>query len=287
MDWSRSRVTTWFGSGIVALTLAGCSGQLREPVQVAETVPPRMQESSAEELDIVVDAPGRPYDVLAWADWQATTLGSRELGLLVIPGGHLRVMDGNAIEVDPKFFADEATGVEFGSDELLRLSIVTLRSEFEGEVFESIAGVRLDVDRGASAEAKVERWQAFEYAYGTDGGVGGVTTQSVLDDPKGIGRELIDWGTDDKFFIGDHDGVEGADTFVFSNGVGDGGFPMTRGLDSEGELVSLMIWHQSYPWRLAVSDGTPPIDVTNQEDALSECMAGTRPIDQWNNCLTE
>lgn len=77
---------------------------------------------------------------------------------------------------------------------------------------------------------------------------------------------------------GDLDSVRGPETIVFSNGYGDGAFPLTRGYDDKGDLVAVMIWDTRYPWRLAVPDGEPPADVTEREEQLIECMEGRREV---------
>ncbi len=240
-----------------------------------------MAPTSAEDLGITLDPDGQPYDS-RW-ELRGRTAETRFLTEMHFAGGQVRIMDGNAIQVDPGYFGDEATAVDFADTEVLHVSIVWERTPRDGEVFESVLGVRLDVEGST-----VDRWSHFELAYGTDGGVGGVTSQAV-----------IDWAaanpTDDEFFIedpdfgadyelGDYDGTPGIDTLVFSNGFGDGGFPMSRGFDSSGELVSVLIWDTRYPWRLAVPGGTPPPDVTSREQELIDCMNGTRLIDQYGNC---
>lgn len=243
-----------------------------------------MEPTDAADLGVVLDEQGRPYDVVADRGWQARTVRVEAVSDVFVPGGHVRTMDGNSLQVDPQFFADEAQSVEFGARELLQLSLVLEAGEYEGEPWESVLGVRLDVEGEVVAE-----WEPFEYAYGTDGGVGGVTAQSMLDDPVWTGSDgmLFDWDYEDDFYLGDHDGLPGLETFVFSNGYGDGGFPMSRGLNTDGELVALLIWDTRYPWRLAVPDGRPPSDVTLREDQFLECMAGTRLINQWGECSAD
>jgi hypothetical protein len=79
--------------------------------------------------------------------------------------------------------------------------------------------------------------------------------------------------TEDYFSIvlNDADEDNKFDTLVFSNGFGDGGFPLSRGLDSEGELVAIVITSQMLPWRLTVPDGVPPPEVTAEEDRIATC----------------
>jgi hypothetical protein len=142
--------------------------------------------------------------------------------------------------------------------------------------------VELDPDgrpydvQGAS-DSTVE-WGPFEHAYGTDGGVGAVTSQAVI----GVAStppardsfiEDVDHGATYQLF--DLDGAPGVDSMIFSNGFGDGGFPLSRGYDEAGEMVAVMIWDNRFPWRLAVPDGTPPPDVT--ERGSSSRSVSTEP----------
>lgn len=281
-----------FGILLGCAPLLGCavppmgsgSGASGAPAVTVTSVAPRMAPTSAEELGIVLDDHGRPYDVEPHWDWQAKRTRVEHLGVLSFAGGHVRTMDGNALQIDPQFFADEAATVEFGPHEDLDLSVVWEQYEYEDQHWESILGVRLQVP-----DRTVARWEAFEYAYGTDGGVGAITSQAVIDDPHRTGPrdELFDWDYEDVFYLGDHDDTEGPETFVFSNGYGDGGFPMARGVDEDGETVALIVWDTRYPWRLAIDDGQPPPDVTVREDQFLECMAGTRLINEWGLCTTD
>jgi hypothetical protein len=61
---------------------------------------------------------------------------------------------------------------------------------------------------------------------------------------------------------------------------------MTRGLDADGQVAALIVWDPRSAWRVAVSDGDPPPDVTNRENELIECMEGRRTVDSFGNCLT-
>lgn len=241
---------------------------------------------TAAELDIPVDPQGRPYDSGSLL-YGADRVDREPVASLVIPDGELRVMDGNHIEVDPAFFGDEATVVDFDTEELVA----------------DVVWERFD-DRGASTvlalvlsvpDATVERWQPLEFAYGTDGGLGGVTSQAVIEVAETLPDDDVDLFIDDYDFEAqvshfDLDGQPGTDTIVFANGFGDGGFPMSRGLDTSGRLVALAITDTRYPWRLAFPEGTPPLDITQREDEIAECLAGERDVEvqgDWHWCTSD
>ncbi len=230
-----------------------------------------------EELDILVDDRGRPYDSGSQR-YGPERLEAESLGRFFVPGGHLAVMDGISALLDPGFWADEAILVDFDV-ESLEVSIIWERFS---RGYDAVFAVR--VDRPGSI---VTAWQPLEYAYGTDGGMGAIVSQSTIDaailaqpvDDWYIGAEP-DWGQDTYLF--DLDGRPGNDLLAFSNGYGDGAFPMTRGLDLDGRLASLVIFDMGRnPWRRAFPIGTPPPDVIEREEELIECLAGERPVRQY------
>jgi hypothetical protein len=236
---------------------------------------------------VLLDDDGRPYDAEVDPATGPDQVRYEELGELRVPGGHLRVMDGNALGVDPAFFADGAVPVEFGARERLQLGIIWEAPPgakgTEARAKEAVLGVRIDVPG-----TTVARWGRFETAYGTDGGTGGITTQSVIDAARDGWDETRAYFDDgEQVVFQDWDGIPGADSLMFSNGWGDGGFPMARGFDREGTLVSLVVWDPRYPWRLAIADGTPPADVTEREDQLRACLDGRRGIDNYGRCAGE
>ena len=234
---------------------------------------------SAAQLGVQLDATGRPFDAVNFGDATAET---RRLGVMHFPAGEVRIMDGNAVEVDPSFF--DAVSVTFDVEDL-EASIVWVSEEINGQRFETVLGVRLDV--GGST---VARWGSFEFAYGTDGGVGAITSQAVRDRAAQAASEppfIPNVNYEAPLQLFDVDGIPGSDTLIFSNGFGDGAFPMTRGVDGSGNLVSILIWDTRYPWRLAVPDGIPPRDITTREDQLQECLEGTRPVDQYGHCADQ
>jgi hypothetical protein len=216
---------------------------------------------------VSVDPAGRPYDAELL---EGTTTETRPLARLHVAEGRLRVLDGNALEVAPS--SEDATAVDFAAEDL-DVRIVWEVREAGGREHEVVLGVRVEVP-GASVAA----WGRFEPAYGTDGGVGAVTSQAVIDRAEARGFDgdpfipeaEIDRTAAVQLF--DLDGVPGSDSLVFGNGFGDGGFPMARGVDAGGQLVAVVVWHPRYPWRLAVPDGSPPPDVTEREDQLQACL---------------
>jgi hypothetical protein len=147
--------------------------------------------------------------------------------------------------------------------------------------YENIAGVVM-VER----DTPVTRWkQLARVAYGTDGGLGGITTVEWAAQEKSLdGRvqrrweeELIRRGR--QSFAIDADDIRGIDTIAFANGFGDGGFPSIAGYDASGHRSAIVLWSIVAPWRLAFPQGEPPRQVTAREDALAACLAGRRKVD--------
>jgi len=140
------------------------------------------------------------------------------------------------------------------------------------------------------SDAEVVAWDPFETAYGTDGGLGGIVPASVVTLAQGMSIDS-QWVEEEDFEatyrLHDLDGVPGLETFTFSNGFGDGAFPMSRGRNAEGDVVAVVIWRTDTPWRLAIPEGKPPADVLTQEQNLIECLAGERPILPDGTCEAE
>jgi hypothetical protein len=234
------------------------------------SVPP-----SAGDLGVVLDPDGRPFDAQHAAD---LTTSTELLGRLAVPDGQLRIMDGNALEVSPSFFADEATNLDLGDVESVDAHVVWIwRHDHSSR---TPVGIRLDLDEGP-----VARWGPFEHAYGTDGGVGGITSQAVIERSEDMASDpFVAIDHRQVLHVLDLDGAPGDDSIIFFNSHGDGAFPLTRGFDEDGELASVVVWAPIYPWRLAISDGTPPQDVTRREDELAACLDGSRPLDAHGEC---
>lgn len=259
------------------LVAAGCTS---EPVPMGAGPPTSQPSTSAtpRPLEVATDPAGRPYDTVPAVEDVEFEL----LGQLVVPDGEVRVMNGNSVQVDPAFFADEATSGDFDVEVL----DVTVVWEPYKE-FRSVLGILLEVP-----DTEVARWGNLEYAYGTDGGVGGITTQSVIDRarqggdwPDGEFLPDVDYAADVQRFDADH--VPGEETVVFSNGYGDGAFPMVRGFSGDDRLVALFVYDPRHPWRLLFPDQPPPADVTAREEELLECLAGTRTVDEYGFCETD
>jgi hypothetical protein len=264
---------------------SACTGHGTDGTTTDATHPPVetvRRTFTATELDVGVDENGRPYDA-AYAQYWAADVEREEVTTLVVPDGRLRVMDGSALQVDPAFFADEAAEVDFDTDQLESSIVWEVFDEREARsVFALIVSV---------PGTEVDRWEPFEYADGTDGGVGGVTSQSVIDiaAEASVSDDLFisdaEFDANSQVNVYDMDGITGDDAVIFSNGYADGGFPMTRGLDADGRLVSVAIVDTRYPWRLAIPEGTPPADITAREDELAECLAGKRSVEVLGDSL--
>ena len=143
--------------------------------------------------------------------------------------------------------------------------------------YEEIVGVVI-VER----DTPVVRWRELHNtAYGTDAGLGGITTVewAVLpeEERRRHERALTEWqGQSAKF---DVDGRPGIDTIGFSNGFGDGGFPSAAGYDASGARAAIAIWSLVVPWRLGFPEGKPPPQVTQRENQFAACLAGRRKVD--------
>lgn len=222
-----------------------------------------------ERIGVLLDPSGRPYDV---DDSWASSLDVRleEVTTFAVPDGKIRVSAGEmvGIDTDP---ADPTVAFE-GAD---RLTVSEIRvGEGASDPMDRIQGIRLD-----APGREVVRWRSFEPAYGTDGGLGAVMTEA------GHGRfgrvdgdaVLVALEEDDAVALRPGKG-ESDDIVVFANGYGDGGFPMSRGVDADGRTVSLVIWDTSFPWRVAMPTGTAPPDVTRIEEQYQECLDGERDL---------
>lgn len=229
------------------------------------------------DLGIGVDAAGRPFDVPGAAALGAEVV-HEQVGTMVVEDGELRIMDGSALQVDPVFFADEAVSVRLDGEAVE----VTVLSVARRDGSPGTVGVRLDV----AGDRDVVRWRPFEPAYGTDGGVGGITTPAILDGAGASGPHgfVPDDIYRDRYYLGAHARPPDPDVFIFGNGVGDGGFPLSVGVDDHGDPVAVLLPSMNHPWRLVVPDGQPPPDVTRREDELLACLTGERPLNRDGAC---
>lgn len=71
---------------------------------------------------------------------------------------------------------------------------------------------------------------------------------------------------------------------MFSNGSGDGGFPLIVGYDGAGKAVALVTWSFAAPWRQAFEQGSPPPQIAAIEEHIKRCLAGGGRADSGGNC---
>jgi hypothetical protein len=161
-----------------------------------------------------------------------------------------------------------------------RVDAIWVREAYPTFMFRSPVAIVI-VER----DAPVVRWREDGYGYGTDAGLGAVTTAEWVARPKGdetaMSRVYWDELVDKQRLTvtADMDGHDGLDTVVFSNGFGDGGFPSVAGYDAAGRRAQIVLWTAIVPWRLAFTEGAPPPQVTRRERALAACLAGRRRVD--------
>ncbi len=251
----------------------------------AEPVPSPVTSSPAPEpvepleasvLPVTLDATGRPYDV---ALEDGVSVSYRPLTTLDTDGEQL-VVDGGEYHLGPSV---EPVHVPLPASGAVAVGLVV--TERDGYPQSSqVAGVVL------GDPAAVDRWGPFQYAYGTDGGMGAVWTESAAYDitpeewPDGrppVAQTALDrLIAGESWVLTDADGDGDDDGLLFDNGWGDGGFPMSTGVDAQGRVVAVAIWHQWVPWRLGLPVGVPPADVRRAEEAIARCLAeGTQPMD--------
>lgn len=238
-------------------------------------------------LRVTLDPEGHPYDEYLPDD---TQLVREHLVDLLLPSGRLAVSSGEVLqwlELDDP----EASYLDLGRPGFHQVEVVWL--EYGGDDDRrSPAGFVIE-----ASGRPVARWGTFELAYGTDGGMGAVSNpefhrlnglRTIDQKESSPASDLMDGFLDREappLVIGDLDDSPGADTILFGNGFGDGGFPLARGYDESGDLAAIAIWHLLGPWRLGVPEGEPPSDVTLREEELRECLAGMREITEWGHCL--
>lgn len=283
-----------------ALLVAGCvatvspgdgaddAGDAEDANVRRTTIIPTMRPTSAADLGIVLDPSGRPFDNY-WGP-QGTTVETRFLTRMQIDGGRVELIAGEELYAPAPITLRDTLSVNFRDADRLELYVVWQRrpsaDEGSSRIEESILGVRLSVPGST-----VARWDSFRDAYETTEGLGGITSRAVLErselnlDPQ---LPLIDTELAEhrNFVLDDADGEPGNDVFLFDNGTDgvDGEYPITRGFDEDDRMVAIMLWDERFPWRLAVSAGEPPPDITEREEELADCIAGRRLIDKWGRC---
>jgi len=225
-------------------------------------------------VDVTLDPTGRPYDVALPI---AATVERRPLAMLHAPSRNVIFLGGEAV---PYVRAGEYETVTLAERPERTYPVHAIWIDTR-DSYDSIVGVVI-VER----DTRVVRWRQLErVAYGTDGGLGGITTLEWAAKDKSLENdvqrrwedELIDKRR--QSFAIDADGVEGIDTIAFANGFGDGGSPSIAGYDAHGERSAIVLWTIVAPWRLAFPQGRPPLQVTARENALAACLAGRRKVD--------
>jgi hypothetical protein len=286
----RHVLLTLLALAAVAFGAAWVAGS-DEPEQWVVTLPERTASATSAPLgspaprapvEVSLDPSGRPYDEHLRP---RASMERRRLTIVRAPSRRVLFMGG---EETMYVRAGEHTPVELAERPGRRYPVdaIWLREPFRKRFFESIVGVVL-VER----ETPVVRWRELHrVAYGTDAGLGAITTPEWAALPKGdknpIDRlywsHLVDAGR--LWTQGDVDGHDGIDTVIFSNGFGDGGFPSIAGYDAAGRRAEIVLWTIVAPWRIAFPEGTPPTQVTQREKALAACLAGRRTIDGGARC---
>jgi hypothetical protein len=232
------------------------------------------------EMEVTVDAVGRPFDVMMP---EGAEISIERAGEIHLPDGKLLVLDGNMLPFQG-VVDDSVVTVDLGDAELFEVDAVWI----DQDGYRSVAGLVFTV-----TDEPVVQWSSFETAYGTDGGVGAVTSTEYIrvnasrsiDEQDDLSEDQLDelYADGGSMLFENFDGLPGLDTILFSNGFGDGAFPMTRGKSADRKLAQVVIWHQLVPWRLAFPDAIPPRDVLEQEDELAECLDGKK-IDPNTTC---
>ena len=248
-----------------------------DPAKVKRLGPALPRPSPTRFLDVTLDAAGRPYDV---AIERGARIERRPLAVVHAPSRRVLFLGGESVayvetgEYDPVLLAERpgrrypvhAIWIDYPADRKDRT--------------DSIVGAVV-VER----DTKVVRWrQLRRVAYGTDGGLGGITTVEWAAKDKELDN-VVQRRWEQAFTSGrqslavDADGHEGVDTIAFANGFGDGGFPSIAGYDAAGRRARIVLWTIVAPWRLSFPDGAAPRRVHERENALAACLAGHRLID--------
>jgi hypothetical protein len=246
--------------------------EVRDDDDRAATAPTTEAPSPPAFVDVTLDPAGRPYDVALPV---GATVRHRPLAVLHAPSRNVIFLGGEAV---PYVTAGEYEPVTLADQPGRAYPVRAIWMDHPAG--DGIVGVVI-VER----DARIVRWRQLErVAYGTDGGLGGITTVEWAAKDKSFDsdvqrrweEELVDKGR--QSFVIDADGVEGIDTIAFSNGFGDGGFPSIAGYDARGKRSAIVLWTIAAPWRLAFPEGRPPPQVTARETALAACLEGRRKV---------
>ena len=221
--------------------------------------------------DVSLDPSGRPYDVELTS---GVKIERRPIAVLHAPSRRVLFLGGEYLS-DPEI-DHNATRVTLGERKGRRYPVEAIWSMYR-DGYEEIVGVVI-----VEGDAPIVRWQELQpQAYGTDAGLGGITTAEWAalpeDERQQHERSLIEWQSESASF--DFDGYPGTDIIGFGNGYGDGGFPSVAGYDASGARAAIAIWSLVVPWRLGFPEGKPPAQVTQRENQFAACLAGRRKLE--------
>jgi hypothetical protein len=244
-----------------------------DPLSAVPLGPPVPKRETPRYVDVTLDPSGRPYDT---TQRRGARLERRPLTVLHAPSRRVLFMGGEEASY-PDLREGKPLTLAERPGRRYRIDAVWL----DEKAYDSIVGVVI-VER----DSPVVHWRQLQrVAYGTDAGLGAITTYEWATRKKKLSNEvsrrywklLVKKGR--LFFVADVDRHDGVDTLVFSNGFGDGGFPSVAGFDAQGRRAQIVLWTIVAPWRLAFPKGEPPRQVTAHERALAACLARERQID--------
>ena len=250
-----------------------------------------------EEIELRVDETGWPYDSQSGEPIPDRVIKTEFAGDWFVPYGQVYLMDGISIAIGPSFDAEFSPLLDFDTENLELHGFI---AEYDNQSFQGAAGVEIRV-----AGAEVVRWGPTEFGASTDGGVIGIITAEAVSYDNGVGQvpwmEVVDnWMFDgdrgaDPIGVFDLTGSDEVDAAIFSTG-GDGGSPMVRGYDADGQMVAAVLFTQTYPWRLMTTEGAMPPDLAALEVQYAECLSGERHVTfsertdydaSWISCLID
>jgi Protein of unknown function (DUF4241) len=255
----------------------------RRPVLTTTGVPlgpPAPPANPPEWLDVTLDPSGRPYDEPIS---RSGRIDRRPLAVLHAPSRRVLFMGGEETMHARPGTHQPVTLAERAGRRYPVHAIVL--HDPKRHYRDTIVGVVI-VER----DTRVVRWREEGPGYGTDAGLGSITTVEWAARRPGAKNPLVRlyW----KRFVdqsrrsvtADVDGHRGTDTVIFSNGFGDGGFPSVAGYDASGRRAQMVLWTIVAPWRVAFPEGRPPPQVTKRENELAQCLAGKRRVELGMRC---
>lgn len=217
--------------------------------------------------DVAVDDHGRAYDVDWWIgnESEPTEINSTEVGSISFDRGTAHFFDayemlyGGAVGVD----------VVIASDDAVEMTISRL--DFETDGFGFGGGLRFDRD-----DQQVDRWEAVS------GECSFFNSVAISSSPDGVWPGLSEEALYDDWFgpvvtrIGD-------ESWIGYSTVGETCLDVYVGW-ADDRVQSVLLRDISVPWRLVVTEGSPPAEVQAAERRLQECLDGERRIGIGGSC---